>query len=109
MDAMTSALTLLLLAVGGIAIAMRSTAGATMVIGHLFYVPDPHWPDGVQEDDDLHWSWARTRTSASIAPPAAVAMVDPVPIDAGVPSIAEVMDGASPVGTSPVRGLVSRR
>ena len=31
--------------------------------GFLGYRPDPAWPQGVQEDDDVHWDW-RTRPEA---------------------------------------------
>ena len=51
MDAITSALALLLLALGGVAMAMRSTASATVMIGQLFYVADAGWPSRIPEDD----------------------------------------------------------
>ncbi len=27
--------------------------------GFVGYRPDPAWPQGVQEDDDVHWNWRR--------------------------------------------------
>jgi hypothetical protein len=32
--------------------------------GFLGYRPDPAWPHGVQEDDDVHWDW-RSQTADS--------------------------------------------
>ena len=29
--------------------------------GFVGYRPDPAWPQGVQEDDDVHWNWRPRR------------------------------------------------
>jgi hypothetical protein len=31
--------------------------------GFVGYRPDPAWPQGVQEDDDVHWNWRPHRTT----------------------------------------------
>ena len=45
-------------------------AGPSRRSSGMFRAPDLGWPSGVQEDDDLHWSWAaaRARTDAATGP-----------------------------------------
>ncbi len=52
--------------------AVRASGQAVQTMSGMFRAPDLGWPSGVQEDDDLHWSWAppRARTAAQPAPPA---------------------------------------
>ena len=40
--------------------AMRASGGGVQAMSGLFRAPDLGWPTGVQEDDDLHWTWAAT-------------------------------------------------
>ncbi len=34
--------------------------------GFVGYRPDPVWPQGVQEDDDVHWDWHTPRPEADV-------------------------------------------
>ncbi len=34
-------------------------------VGGMFRAPDLGWPSGVQEDDDVHWTWAGTERSST--------------------------------------------
>ena len=42
--------------------ATRSTL--SFADGFLAYAGDNRWPDGVQEDDDLHWNWSAGRAGS---------------------------------------------
>ena len=46
--------------------AVRASGRAVQTMSGLFRAPDLGWPSGIQEDDDLRWSWASasTRTAA---------------------------------------------
>ena len=35
--------------------------------GFVGYRPDPAWPQGVQEDDDVHWNWRARRAAGGEA------------------------------------------
>jgi hypothetical protein len=35
--------------------------------GFVGYRPDPAWPQGVQEDDDVHWNWRPRRAAGGEA------------------------------------------
>ena len=35
--------------------------------GFVGYRPDPAWPQGVQEDDDVHWNWRSRRATGGEA------------------------------------------
>ena len=52
--------------------AVRASGRAVHTMSGMFRAPDLGWPSGVQEDDDLHWSWAaaRARTAPQPARPA---------------------------------------
>ncbi len=41
-----------------LALAMDLSGSTVRTVGGMFHAPDLGWPSGVQEDDDLHWSWA---------------------------------------------------
>ena len=36
--------------------------------GFLAFRPDAEWPPGVQEDDEIHWSWSDDRSRADADP-----------------------------------------
>lgn len=42
--------------------AMRAYGRTAQSIGGMFRAPELGWPAGVQEDDDLHWSWTAPGT-----------------------------------------------
>ncbi len=52
--------------------AVRASGRAVQTMSGMFRAPDLGWPSGVQEDDDLHWSWTadRARTAPRLARPA---------------------------------------
>lgn len=41
-----------------LALAMDLSGATVRTVGGMFHAPDLGWPSGVQEDDDMHWSWA---------------------------------------------------
>ncbi len=41
-----------------LALATDLSGSTVRIVGSMFHVPELGWPSGVQEDDDLHWSWA---------------------------------------------------
>lgn len=43
----------------------------------------PGWPDGVQEDDDAHWSWARAQRRQAVEPEVVDVADDPGAPDVG--------------------------
>jgi hypothetical protein len=41
-------------------------SGSTVrTVGGMYHAPDLGWPHGVQEDDDMHWSWAAAPVTES--------------------------------------------
>ena len=47
----------------------RVAAGGTVqVVSGMFRAPDLGWPSGVQEDDDLQWTWADASPGTVPAP-----------------------------------------
>ncbi len=73
------ALTAALIAVVLLA-AIRSLGHATELIGGLFRPPELGWPSGVQEDDDVAWSWGGARPAARPGHPAGDAGVTMNPV-----------------------------
>jgi hypothetical protein len=60
-------LLVLLAAAIALVILCAGSGAATAQMGGLFRHPDLGWPDGVQEDDDAHWSWtAASRADAAV-------------------------------------------
>jgi hypothetical protein len=50
-----------LAAIAGLCLVATRVSGPTVnTLTGLFRAPELGWPSGVQEDDDLHWSWAKT-------------------------------------------------
>ena len=49
--------------------ATRASGHAVQTMSGLFRAPDLGWPIGVQEDDDLHWSWTPAVAQADSPPP----------------------------------------
>ena len=41
-----------------LALVMDLSGTTVRTVGGMFHAPDLGWPSGVQEDDDMHWSWA---------------------------------------------------
>ena len=64
--------------------AVRASGRAVQTMSGMFRAPDLGWPSGVQEDDDLHWSWAgaRARTAPQPARPAEPDWQELDPLDA---------------------------
>lgn len=56
--------------------AMRASGAGVQAMSGLFRAPDLGWPTGVQEDDDLHWTWAAE--GARPSEDAATPMTEPV-------------------------------
>ena len=48
--------------------AVRASGRAVQTMSGMFRAPDLGWPSGVQEDDDLHWTWAAAGTAPQPAP-----------------------------------------
>ena len=48
--------------------AVRASGRAVQTMSGMFRAPDLGWPIGVQEDDDLHWSWAATARATAPQP-----------------------------------------
>ena len=69
-------LALLVVAIAVVLVCAGSGA-ATSSMGGLFRHPDLGWPDGVQEDDDAHWSWKAPRRP-DVAVPGETTRVRPV-------------------------------
>ncbi len=44
---------------GGLAVIVRALAGGPSIMPNLFRHQMPGWPRGVQEDDDVRWTWRR--------------------------------------------------
>ena len=38
--------------------AVHVSGGTVRTVSGMFRAPDLGWPSGVQEDDDLHWTWS---------------------------------------------------
>ena len=54
--------------------ALRASGSGAQAMSGLFRAPaDLGWPSGVQEDDDLHWTWAATSATRPDAAPLAEA------------------------------------
>jgi hypothetical protein len=49
---------------GALALAMDLSESTVRMVGGMFHAPDLGWPSCVQEDDDLHWSWAAQAPTA---------------------------------------------
>lgn len=46
-------------------ITVHVAGGSVRAVSGMFRAPDLGWPSGVQEDDDLHWTWAPPAQGAS--------------------------------------------
>jgi hypothetical protein len=53
----------LVLFVAIILAALRASSSGVQAMSGLFRAADLGWPTGVQEDDDLHWTWAAKRAN----------------------------------------------
>jgi hypothetical protein len=77
-------------------VAIRAADAGTQVLTVMFRSPaELGWPHGVQEDDDLHWSWSSPPAGVAIEPSkgvAADASGDPV----SRPEIVDLPAGAGP-------------
>jgi hypothetical protein len=40
------------------ALVMHVSWSTVRTVGGMYHAPDLGWPSGVQEDDDLQWSWS---------------------------------------------------
>jgi hypothetical protein len=49
-------------------LAVLASGRAVQTMSGMFRAPDLGWPSGVQEDDDLHWSWAPARERSAPQP-----------------------------------------
>ena len=57
-----------LIVIGGFvllgALAVAASGSSIQTFGGMFRAPGLGWPSGVQEDDDLQWSWSATKATA---------------------------------------------
>jgi len=101
MDIVAPAAIVLAMCAGLGFLAMRTAGAGADVVMHMFRSPaELGWPTGVQEDDDLHWHWARARLaredSSALDVPGVVlapAFASDLP---AVPELLELPDGAGP-------------
>lgn len=71
---------------------LRGAGAAAQVMTQMFSSPaNLGWPSGVQEDDDLHWSWSALPAGTDLHQPAALSDDPPPP-----PEIVELPDGTGP-------------
>jgi hypothetical protein len=56
--------------------AVRASGAGAQAMSGLFRAPDLGWPSGVQEDDDLHWTWTTAGARRPAAPRSPVAEPD---------------------------------
>jgi hypothetical protein len=65
-----SDLGLLVIGIAGVAIAAALVSGAPALFAAVFRSPiDLGWPAGVQEDDDMRWSWHQKTPEADESQP----------------------------------------
>ena len=50
------------------ALAIAASGSSIQTFGGMFRAPTLGWPSGVQEDDDLQWTWSTTAAQPVIAP-----------------------------------------
>lgn len=73
-------------------VTLRGAGAAAQVMTQMFSSPaNLGWPSGVQEDDDLHWSWSALPAGTGLHQP--VAPPDDPPAR---PEIVELPDGTGP-------------
>lgn len=68
------------------ALAIAASGSSIQTFGGMFRAPTLGWPSGVQEDDDLQWTWSPT-TARPVTPPGADLLPDVqdiVPASAGL-------------------------
>ena len=56
------------IAIAVVAMGVRVSGPTVQTLGGMFRAPDLGWPSGVQEDDELHWSWAATGARSATQP-----------------------------------------
>jgi hypothetical protein len=81
------------------ALAIGGSSSSIQTFGGMFRAPALGWPSGVQEDDDLQWSWSPSKAIAPARRPSSVAEPE-------VPELFDVDSSSHPLRLEPIhRGV----
>ena len=87
------------------ALAIGASGSSIQTFGGMFRAPTLGWPSGVQEDDDLQWTWSPAVPAAAVPAAAVPRRTEPEVVDTQ-PELVDVEPGSVGLRLQPIhRGV----